>query len=161
MSNRNVWILVLSHATLSQFAAAAKYIPSLEGLRYLVTDLDLRKTTNILAETNLLGAFHRIIDRGRLRSNDPAFLASVGRELGISRRQKCVYFDAHPGAIVTAQLQGWCGCLLAPKSSLRVSEYKKHRSGDHRAGRGLWYNSRFSNLCTAVMHYVFGRTSQD
>tara|TARA_B110000008_G_C16961452_1_gene560322 strand:- start:1512 stop:2018 length:507 start_codon:yes stop_codon:yes gene_type:complete len=161
MSKLKVWIIVLNQTTQNQFTHAGKYIPSLEGLRYLITDFNLLKTADVLATANLLGTFHRVIDRGHRRSNDPTFLASVGRNLGISRRQKCVYFDTLPGAIVTAQLQGWNGCLLAPKSSLRVSEYKTHRSGDHRAGRGLWYNSRFSNLGKAVMHYLFGRTSQE
>lgn len=157
---QRVWIIVLSAKTRHQLRDGADYIPSLVGMRCLITDLDFLSTITVLADTGLLGMFHHIVDRGRLRASDPTFLANTGRVLGITRRQRCVYFDANPGAVVAAQLQGWCGCLLAEESALAHPEYKKHRSGNHRAGVGVWYDARFAHLRTAFRHFLFGRSSK-
>ncbi len=156
---QRVWIIVLSATTCHQFIDSAKYIPSLSGIRCLITDNDLLTTITFLLKFDLLGSFHYIIDRGERHLLNPSFLSTIGRTIGITRRHSCVYFDTNPGTIVSAQLQGWHGCLIAQKGVLKHPEYKQHRSGNLRVGRGLWYTTRFKDMQSAIQHFLFGSNS--
>jgi FMN phosphatase YigB (HAD superfamily) len=155
-TGQTVWVLVLSAETRPQFAGAAELVGALSGRRALITDFDLHETTAVLDEHGLLGAFHAVIDRGAHRAADPAYMTEAGRCLGVLRRHRVVYLDAHAGAGVAAKLLGWRVCLLSPGRSALKRPAGAGRGADARIGAGAWYDHRFSSLRGALRYFIFG-----
>lgn len=156
-TGQTVWVLVLSAETRPQFGAAAGLVGALSGRRALVTDFGLHETTAVLDEHGLLGAFHAVTDRGAHRAADPAYLTEAGRGLGVLRRHRVVYIDAHAGAAVAAKLLGWRVCLVAPgRSALKTPAGAAGHASDARIGAGAWYDHRFNSLRGALRYFIFG-----
>ena len=152
-TGQTVWVLVLSVATRPQFEGCTDMICALNGRRGLVSDFDLHDTLSFLDGNGLLDAFHFVVPRGADRRDDPSYVSEAGRGMGILRRHRVVYVDAHAGACVAAKLLGWRACLLSPgRSALKRSG----SAADARAGMGAWYDQRFNTLRNALRYYIFG-----
>lgn len=155
-TGQTVWVLVLSEATKPQFGAASDLVRALTGRRALLTDFDMHETVRLLDDAGLLGTFHAVVDRGGARAADPGYVPEAGRRIGVLRRQRVVYIDAHAGACVAAKLLGWRVCLVSPgRSALRKSGLPD-RTPDARIGLGAWYDHRFNSIRTALRYFIFG-----
>lgn len=152
-TGQTVWVLVLSDETRPQFEGCKDLVCALSGRRGLITDFGLHETVAFLDREGMLDAFHFVVDRGGGRGSDPGFLTGAGRRMGVLRRHRVVYVDAHAGACVAAKLLGWRACLLSGgRSALKSAG----AAVDARAGMGAWYDQRFNTLRNALRYYIFG-----
>ena len=146
---RTSWIMALTPSTRRHLLDASRvcvdYLVALSGTRHLISDYDLHTTITVLYDTGTLGVFHSITERGPDQAIDPTYLTRLSRALHIRRYGRCVYMDSHAGAVVSAKLNGWEGCLIAPRTRV-------HR----KRTRETWYDTTFSNLRKALHYYIFG-----